>query len=179
MFRDLELGAMRAHVLHHASRAPVYGSWMLEELRRHGYHLSYGTLYPTLHWMEEEGSATSCKASSTAWSSRRRRDRGYPGAWSRDRAATSTGSSIADEQAEKLAEQPKGTNYDLVADGYTHVVTLLCSTVPEFVGTDGPDFFARDDLPRVATPPELRGFLSEVTEEDLKTLPFARRISGG
>jgi len=55
VFRDLELGAMRAHILHHASRAPVYGSWMLEELERHGYNLSYGTLYPTLHRMEEEG----------------------------------------------------------------------------------------------------------------------------
>lgn len=55
MFRDLELGAIRAHILHHASRAPVYGSWMLEELERHGYGLSYGTLYPTLHRMEEEG----------------------------------------------------------------------------------------------------------------------------
>jgi PadR family transcriptional regulator PadR len=55
VFRDLELGAMRAHILHHASRAPVYGSWMLEELARHGYNLSYGTLYPALHRMEEEG----------------------------------------------------------------------------------------------------------------------------
>ncbi len=55
VFRELELGAMRAHILHHASRAPVYGSWMLEELKRHGYDLSYGTLYPALHKMEEEG----------------------------------------------------------------------------------------------------------------------------
>lgn len=55
MFRELELGAMRAHILHHASRAPVYGSWMLRELERHGYDLSYGTLYPALHKMEEEG----------------------------------------------------------------------------------------------------------------------------
>ncbi len=55
MFRDLELGAIRAHILHHASRAPVYGSWMLEELGRHGHALSYGTLYPALHRMEEEG----------------------------------------------------------------------------------------------------------------------------
>jgi DNA-binding PadR family transcriptional regulator len=53
VFRDLELGAMRAHVLHHASRAPVYGSWMLGELRRHGYDPSYGTLYPALHRMGE------------------------------------------------------------------------------------------------------------------------------
>jgi PadR family transcriptional regulator, regulatory protein PadR len=55
MFRDLELGAIRAHILHHASRAPVYGSWMLEELRRHGHGVSYGTLYPALHRMEEAG----------------------------------------------------------------------------------------------------------------------------
>jgi len=55
MFRDLELGAIRAHILHHASRAPIYGSWMLEELERHGYALSYGTRYPALHRMEEEG----------------------------------------------------------------------------------------------------------------------------
>ena len=55
MFRDLELGAIRAHILHHASRAPIYGSWMLEELERHGHVLSYGTLYPALHRMEEEG----------------------------------------------------------------------------------------------------------------------------
>ena len=52
MFRDPELGAMRAHILHHASRAPVYGSWMLKELERHGHDLSYGTLYPALHRME-------------------------------------------------------------------------------------------------------------------------------
>lgn len=46
---------MRAHILYHASRRPVYGSWMVEELGRHGYDLSYGTLYPALHRMEEDG----------------------------------------------------------------------------------------------------------------------------
>ena len=55
VFRGLELGAIRAHILHHAARAPVYGSWMLSELERHGSSLSYGTLYPALHKMEEEG----------------------------------------------------------------------------------------------------------------------------
>lgn len=55
MFRDLELGAIRAHILHHASQAPVYGSWMLGELERHGHGVSYGTLYPALHRMEEDG----------------------------------------------------------------------------------------------------------------------------
>src|SRR5215208_4036025 len=55
VFRDLELGAIRVHILHHSSRAGIYGSWMLEELRRHGYELSYGVLYPALHRMEEDG----------------------------------------------------------------------------------------------------------------------------
>ncbi len=85
----------------------------------------------------------------------------------------------ADEQAEKLVQQPRGTNYDLLADGYTHVVTLLCSTVPEYVDTDDPNYFITDDLPRVATPPELRNYLAEVAEEDLKSLPFTQRIGLG
>ena len=84
----------------------------------------------------------------------------------------------ADGQAETLAGRPRGTNYDLLADGYTHVVTLLCSTMPEYIDSDDPNFFVREDLPRVATPPELRDYLAEATEEDLKALPFARRING-
>ncbi len=84
----------------------------------------------------------------------------------------------ADSQAEKLADQPQGTNYDLLADGHTHIVTLLCSTVPEFVDTDDPTFFVTNDLPRIATPPELRDYLAEATEDELKALPFAKHISG-
>ncbi len=82
----------------------------------------------------------------------------------------------ADGQAEMLARQPRGTNYDLLADGYTHIVTLLCSTVPEYVDSDDPNFFVKEDLPRVATPSEMRDYLAEVTEEELKALPFARRV---
>ena len=52
--RDLELGAIRIHILYHASRAPIYGSWMAQELKRHGYKVSYGVLYPALHRMEED-----------------------------------------------------------------------------------------------------------------------------
>ncbi|WP_047866603.1 hypothetical protein [Rubrobacter aplysinae] len=83
----------------------------------------------------------------------------------------------ADKQAKKLAERPRGSNYDLLAEGYTHIVTLLCSTVPEFIDTDDPSFFVTSDLPRVATPPELRDYLAEATEDDLKVLPFAKQIS--
>jgi DNA-binding PadR family transcriptional regulator len=43
------------HILHHASREPVFGLGIIEELARHGYRLSAGTLYPMLHSMEEAG----------------------------------------------------------------------------------------------------------------------------
>ncbi len=49
-------GFIRLHVLHHAAEEEgVVGNWMIEELRRHGYRLSPGTLYPILHALEEEG----------------------------------------------------------------------------------------------------------------------------
>jgi hypothetical protein len=83
----------------------------------------------------------------------------------------------ADRQAHNLSRQPRGTNYDLIADGYTHVVTLLCSATPEFIDTDDANFYIRSNLPRVATPLELRNFLSETTEDELMALPYARSIS--
>lgn len=52
--RDLFLGFVKLHILHHAKREPVYGLWLIEELSEHGYHLSPGTLYPILHGLEEE-----------------------------------------------------------------------------------------------------------------------------
>lgn len=59
MLRDFFLGFIRIHILHHASREPVYGLWLIEELGRHGYSLSPGTLYPILHRLEREGLITS------------------------------------------------------------------------------------------------------------------------
>src|ERR1035437_1484933 len=53
--RDLYAGLIRLHVLHHAVKEPVYGLAMIEELGRHGYKLSPGTLYPILHGLEENG----------------------------------------------------------------------------------------------------------------------------
>lgn len=52
--RELLRGAVRLHVLHHAAAGPVHGAWMAEELARHGYRISPGTLYPTLHKMERD-----------------------------------------------------------------------------------------------------------------------------
>jgi DNA-binding PadR family transcriptional regulator len=43
------------HILHHAAEGPVYGQWILEELRRHGYSVSPGTIYPLLKRMHTMG----------------------------------------------------------------------------------------------------------------------------
>ena len=50
--RDLFLGFVKLHILHHAGRGGVYGLWLIEELSRHGYRLSPGSLYPILHALE-------------------------------------------------------------------------------------------------------------------------------
>lgn len=54
-FNDLLSGFIRLHILHHAAEGEIYGQWMIEELARHGYKLSPGTLYPMLHAMEQRG----------------------------------------------------------------------------------------------------------------------------
>ncbi|HEX9144803.1 MAG TPA: PadR family transcriptional regulator [Candidatus Binatia bacterium] len=53
--QDLYGGLIRLHILHHACKAPVFGLWFIEELGRHGYKLSPGTLYPVLHGLERKG----------------------------------------------------------------------------------------------------------------------------
>jgi PadR family transcriptional regulator, regulatory protein PadR len=55
--RDQELlsGLIRIHILYHASKEPIFGLGMIEELQRHGYKLSAGTLYPMLHGLERKG----------------------------------------------------------------------------------------------------------------------------
>lgn len=61
MLRDLFLGFIKIHILHHAGQEPVYGLWLMEELARHGYTISPGTLYPTLHSLEQAGYLSSEK----------------------------------------------------------------------------------------------------------------------
>lgn len=53
--RDLYSGMMRLHILHHAAEGPLFGLGIMEELRRHGYAASPGTLYPMLHGLERKG----------------------------------------------------------------------------------------------------------------------------
>src|SRR5207247_6870891 len=53
--RDWYSGLIRLHVLHHAVEGPVFGLGMIEELARHGYRISPGSLYPLLQGLEKKG----------------------------------------------------------------------------------------------------------------------------
>ena len=53
--REFQRGAVQLHILHHAAEGEIHGAWMSAELAEHGYEISPGTLYPTLHRMEAEG----------------------------------------------------------------------------------------------------------------------------
>lgn len=59
--QELFKGLIRLHILHHAAEEEFYGHWMIQELARHGYRMSPGTLYPMLHGMEKSGYLTSRK----------------------------------------------------------------------------------------------------------------------
>src|ERR1035438_6680400 len=53
--KDLYSGLIRLHVLHHAVEGPIFGLGMIEELGRHGYRISPGSLYPLLQSLEKKG----------------------------------------------------------------------------------------------------------------------------
>ncbi len=53
--REFFLGFIKIHILYHASKEPIFGVEIAEELARHGYSISPGTLYPVLHRLEKEG----------------------------------------------------------------------------------------------------------------------------
>lgn len=63
--REVLLALWKVHILHHAAERRVYGQWIIEELQRHGYSISPGTLYPLLRrmerlgWLQRVGSAAS------------------------------------------------------------------------------------------------------------------------
>ncbi len=55
MMRGFFLGFIKIHILHHAAKEAVYGLWFIDELERHGYDISPGTLYPIFHSLEADG----------------------------------------------------------------------------------------------------------------------------
>jgi PadR family transcriptional regulator len=66
---DLYSGLIRLHILYHASQEPIFGAGISQELARHGYRLSAGTLYPMLHALEQKGYLLS----TVAWEGRQSR----------------------------------------------------------------------------------------------------------
>lgn len=57
-FRDFFLGFIKIHILYHAAKEPIYGQEFSQELHRHGYKISFGTLYPIFHRLEQKGLLT-------------------------------------------------------------------------------------------------------------------------
>lgn len=55
MIHRILLGFMGLHILYHASREEISGVFIMEELGKHGYNVSPGTIYPLLHKMENMG----------------------------------------------------------------------------------------------------------------------------
>ncbi len=53
--REFVSGFIRLHILHHAAQEPLVGFWMIKELRRHGYEMSPGTIYPLPHSLQKKG----------------------------------------------------------------------------------------------------------------------------
>lgn len=87
--REFQRAAVRLHILHHAADNEVHGAWLTQELSRHGYRVSPGTLYPTLHRLEADGLLVS---EQRVVDGRAPRLPGYPG-WpgSTDRGSPGTG----------------------------------------------------------------------------------------
>lgn len=55
LLKDLLLGFVKVHILYHADKEAIFGQEFHKELQRHGYELSFGTLYPIFHKLEEQG----------------------------------------------------------------------------------------------------------------------------
>lgn len=53
--REILLSFWKVHILYHASEKAIHGQWILTELRRHGYKISHGTLFPLLARMHRLG----------------------------------------------------------------------------------------------------------------------------
>lgn len=55
IIKDFLLGFIKIHILHHAAHERIFGQEFRNELMRHGYDISFGTLYPIFHKLEKDG----------------------------------------------------------------------------------------------------------------------------
>jgi PadR family transcriptional regulator, regulatory protein PadR len=53
--REFLLGFIKIHILYHAAKEGFCGVDMMKELKRHGYSVGPGTLYPILHRLQMSG----------------------------------------------------------------------------------------------------------------------------
>jgi DNA-binding PadR family transcriptional regulator len=58
MIRNLFHGFIRIHILYHATKEKICGIEIINELKRHGYTVSPGTIYPILHTMKQNNFLT-------------------------------------------------------------------------------------------------------------------------
>jgi DNA-binding PadR family transcriptional regulator len=84
-------GFIRLHILYHAAKDAIYGAEIVEELARHGYRLSQGTLYPTLHFLESVGYLRSQR-------------KAFHGRWRTLYRATPAGKKVLVEARDKLRQ---------------------------------------------------------------------------
>jgi len=89
---ELYTALIRLHILHHAAEGELFGLGIIEELGRHGYRLSPGTLYPILHGMEKNSLLRS------------RSMRGEDGRSRRMYSATATGRRVLKDAKDKVRE---------------------------------------------------------------------------
>jgi DNA-binding PadR family transcriptional regulator len=74
LLREIQFALWKIHILHHAKERPIYGLWLLEELRRHGFQVSPGTLYPLLSRMYKRGWLRTVQRRSIMASAKARRE---------------------------------------------------------------------------------------------------------
>lgn len=55
LINKIYLGFLHIHILYHANQSPIYGVWMIDELRDHGYQIGPSHIYPLLKSFVEEG----------------------------------------------------------------------------------------------------------------------------
>jgi PadR family transcriptional regulator PadR len=54
LLTDLLFGFIKIHILLHAQKEKIFGQEFRNELGRHTYQVSFGTLYPVFHKLEEQ-----------------------------------------------------------------------------------------------------------------------------
>lgn len=91
MLRDFFLGFIKIHIIHHAAKEQVYGLALIQELKRHGYDVSPGTIYPILRKLEQAGYLV-------------RDERTVDGKVRKYYSATEEGRCVLDEAREKIEE---------------------------------------------------------------------------